>query len=162
MNKEANQMNTTKPSVEELMRPRVIVENLWPGCPFEVGDILINDGDYYWVVGDVGWYSKVDKNEVEPFPYLMRPLPWWEEREPGEMPEYVRYAENGMIAKVDHFDLETTSAWFMYLEGGIHPYAPGGSALENTHWLPATEQDYITYINSHPSKVTRNITTPSK
>jgi hypothetical protein len=90
MNKEAKKTNTTKPSVEELMRPRVIVENLWPGCQFEVGDILIKDGEYYWVIGDIGWYSKVHKSEIEPFPYLMRPLEWWEERTPEEMPEYVK------------------------------------------------------------------------
>lgn len=86
-------------SVDHLLRPRVVVENKWPGCQYTVGDILIKDGKYYWVVGDTGWYSKVIESDIEPYPYLMRPLSWWEHRKPEEMPEYVKLNADGCSLK---------------------------------------------------------------
>jgi hypothetical protein len=145
-------METTKPSIEDLLKPRYIIENEWVDCPYPNGTILVpikhsnGFGPEEW---EPGMYAFTIE-DLDKYPYLTRKLSWWEERKPEEMPEFVKYAENGMVAKVDRFDMETTSAWFMYLEGGIHPYCPGGSALENTHWLPATESEYSEYITSQP------------
>jgi hypothetical protein len=152
-------METTKPTIEDLLKPRYRVIALWPYCDEAIGTIYSPRPveQRLWVVmGEAsGFIHPSDKNRCtsahyERFPHLFKKLEWWEDRKPEEMPQYVKYAENGMVAKVDRFDMETTSAWFMYLEGGIHPYCPGGSALENTHWLPATESEYNEYITSHP------------
>jgi hypothetical protein len=54
---------------EELMLKRVIVQNLWPDCYFDVGEVLIKNGDYY-----ITGIRKIRSYKVEPYPYLMRPL----------------------------------------------------------------------------------------
>jgi hypothetical protein len=80
---------TSNMTQEELMRKRVIVENKWPGCQYEVGDMLYKHGVgfYYCLVGES---RLINSGQVEPFPYLMRPLNWWEERDEKDMPKYVR------------------------------------------------------------------------
>lgn len=110
---------------EELLRPRVIIENKWPNCPYVVGDILTQDGDYYWVVNDIiSWYSKIPKQDVEPYPYLMRPLKWWEERKPEDMPPYVKGISNGAVIKVEKVHFSTNT------------------------YLPATEAEYLQYVKT--------------
>lgn len=146
-------IQTESEKVEQLMRPRYKLIADYPGCSFEVGTILEpnDEGELYSKSAGYSWtVSRIMLKDVKKFKHLIRPLEWYEERTPEEMPEYVKYAENGMVAKVDHFDLETTSAWFMYLEGGVHPYCPGGSALENTNWIPATLADYLAYTQPSP------------
>lgn len=132
-----------KPSVEELLKPRYRVIADYPGSAFQIDQIIVPE-----LVNERHEFPSGVILKLTAFPHLFRKLEWWEDRKPEEMPEYVEYAENGMVAKVHHFDLETTSPWFMYLEGGVHPYCPGGSALENTHWIPATHDEYLAYINS--------------
>jgi hypothetical protein len=135
-------------TVEQLLKPRYKVIADYPGSQWKVNQVI--EKTKYM---NGRWYVKGSLHDPDDYPAIFSRLEWWQERKLEDMPEYVRYAENGMVAKVDHFDLETTSAWFMYLEGGIHPYCPGGSALENTHWLPATLADYTHYCETVKEKV---------
>lgn len=130
----------------DLMIPRWRVKSLWPACETmgfkKLGDIITDDGKSRCVnqegmpVIPIHW---------ELFPALFEKVEWWEDRKPEEMPQYVKYAGDSSVRKVECFDLKTTSAWFMYLEDDISPYCPGGTALENTHWMPATEAEYLAY-----------------
>jgi hypothetical protein len=136
-------------TVEQLLRKRVVVENKWPNCPFEVGDILIKDGDYYWVVGAIGWYSKYEVEDIEPFPYLMRPLEWWEEREVSEMPEYVKDIGDGEIFKVrEWLDNSMSVIWLNDNKKMNHT---GFHQASSEHFLPATPADYENYLK-HKTK----------
>lgn len=141
----------TKPSVEDLLAPRyMLIESYPANYYFKVGDILTQSdqipmGTFGKFINETTGWAWV--HHPEKYKANLKRLEWWEERQPEEMPEYVKHAGSGRVAKVSRFDLKTTSAWFMYLDGELQPYAPGGSALENTHWLPATLEEYLSYTS---------------
>lgn len=128
------------------MRHRVKVENKWPNCPYEVDDILIRDGDYYWVVGDVSWHGKIPKQDVEPYPYLMRPLQWWEDRKPEDMPAYVK--DDAGVYKVQEWHTEIGPKCTVYIDTKIHKrYVNECTECPlYSDILPATEAEYNEYI----------------
>ena len=129
------------------MKPRYEVILDYPQSninPFVMGDLLIENGIHFTRQERA---KSIHKDEIIKYPKIFRPIQWWEKREAADMPEYVKYAKTGEVKEVSYFDFETTSSWFMYLNGEPHPYCPGGSALEGTHWLPATLSDYTLYLN---------------
>lgn len=136
-----------KKSVEELMKPRYKVVADYPGMPFLSDQIIEREGTN----GTDDYYHPFNNKNIclNRYPNLFKKLEWWEERKQEEMPEYVKFAADGMVKRITHWDMETSSPWFMYLEGDNRPYSPGGLSLENTHWLPATEEEYNNYISSH-------------
>jgi hypothetical protein len=139
-------------SIEYLLKPRYKVIADWPrpgkydsliGAIYTLPDLreeMDNPTDKILANHKEDWCGYYDH-----YPHLFKKLEWWEERKPEEMPGYVKYAGTGEIRKVDYFDLEATSSWFMFLDGNNHPYCPSGSVLENDHWLAATEQEYTEY-----------------
>lgn len=93
---------------EELMKPRVIVENLYHDCPFSANQILYLDenkiaGPMY--VDDIASKSPdyILKKEADKYPYLFRELSWWEERAESDMPEYVK-TDDGEVYKIKDWD----------------------------------------------------------
>lgn len=132
---------------EELLRPRVIIENKWPNCPYAVGDILIQDGDYYWVVDDISWYSKIPKQDVELYPYLMRPLEWWEERKVEDMPEYIKEASSiykiGEFIKVAEWEMESDEQDIACFRDEKDNHFTWVRAF-----IPATEAEYLQYVKT--------------
>lgn len=140
---------TEEARISELLKPRRKVIAGYPGSEFEIGDILVKDAGLYYLETSEGLlHLSYPPHMIEPFPHLFREMQWHKERKPEEMPEYVIHVGSGEVAKVDRFDLETTSEWFMYLNGGAFPFCPGGSALENDHFLPATKTEYDQYIKT--------------
>jgi hypothetical protein len=139
-----------KPSVEELLIPRYKVIAPWPEMErwlARVGDILTDNGKTA-VKNQNG--DLVPAFEWETFPHLFRKLHWWEEREESEMPEHVRpknpeeYQEQfGEV--VLHVDKRTS---------GLHQFHATNlfqlASMRWSEWLPATESDYLDYINSQP------------
>lgn len=133
----------------DLMAPRVIVENLWPGCEFEVGEILTLNKDGHYVGNNSFIWTL--KEDVEPFPYLMRPLKWWEKREVSEMPEYVKINKDTRGL----YDLETFG---QYLKAGTiikvvrwfgtSPFVTKSEFILACYIDPATESEYQSYLNS--------------
>lgn len=119
---------------DELLRKRVIVENLWPGCHYNVGDILIKDKVHYWVTGSTGWEEKITAGHVEQYPYLMRPLQWWENREEKDMPKYVINTGTGEIHNVESS---------VYSVGIV---TTRGIKLVYRDILPSTETEYKEYL----------------
>lgn len=80
----------------------------------------------------LNWFEST----LNKYPHLFRPLKWWEHREESDMPEYVK-DENNNIHKV--------KKWISC--GMVADYVDGHSGNSN-YTLPATEQEYIDYINS--------------
>lgn len=131
--------------VKKLLQPRYEVIALWPKSnrKVQIGDILKYDDEFkvFWCKGDV-----FNSQELEEFPHLFRKLSWWEKREESEMPGYLKEdKQEGYVCKVKkHFSDSK----------GEHNN--NGCQLEiNTDWnyftyriwLPATETDYLTFIN---------------
>ena len=129
-------------TTEQLLIPRVVVENLWPGCDFEVGEILLcqPDGDYISVNG----FYMLPKEEVEPFPYLMRPLAWWQERDEKDMPQYLKYQSNPYP---EIFPVFKHKGWMK--EAGVWFYKLEGRWVKlGNDFTPATEAEYIEFLNN--------------
>lgn len=122
------------------MIPRFEVKELYPFSPYKVGDII--------TTGVNSTLYRMFKQ----FPNVFSEKEWWERMEESEMPRYVKYASDGVAKKVTQWDMETSSPWFMYIEGDGRPYCPGGSSLENTHWLPATEAEYQFQLSKEEKK----------
>lgn len=129
---------TSQQQIDRLMMPRYEVIANYPNSPWRLNQVI--NGQTFNIAGE-------EKIHCADYPSIFKKLQWWEHRGESEMPQYVKYAATGRVCKVDNFDLETTSSWFMYLENEIHPYCPGGTALDGTHWLPATETEFLSYIN---------------
>jgi hypothetical protein len=111
---------------EELQTPRYKVIADYPHSPYKIGDIITFD-QRLWINSD---YKLADKS-IDKYPHLFKKLEWHEEREPEEMPEYVKH-KNGNVFKVS----EVT---------------PSGMILEGHFWvrfkniLPATKEQYEEY-----------------
>lgn len=158
-------MNATKISVEDLLKPRYILENEWFDCPYPNGTILVKQshsngfGPEMWIPGQHTFLQ----SDLDKYPYLVRKLNWWEEREPGEMPQYLvvnlekhsgRFDGDPDILKVkEHFKsgpgargLHNQSYQSFTSENGL------SGSYSYSGYLPATESEYINYINTTPSK----------
>jgi hypothetical protein len=140
-------MSITK-SVEELLKPRDLIENEWFDCPYPNGTILVQQshsngfGPEMWIAGQ---YTFLE-SDLDKYPYLTRKLEWWEEREPDEMPEYVKwnYKPNvdnsemkGLVRKIEGWN-----------QAGYGVITDNGLTTASKHWLPASETEYLNYINT--------------
>lgn len=154
MNTEAN----TKPTVEELLKPRYKVIADWPARQFFIGSILhvhepLPDGRlrifidhepegqkewYLWNTGKIG--------EIDKYPHLFKKLEWWQEREESEMPEYVKWVANchekGMIEPVTKWH-QRAKHWAADVKSQIN-------SIRAEYFMPATHEEYLAYINSQP------------
>jgi len=124
---------------EQLLIPRYMCtgtpgEPLWPGCPWNGYDVITFD------IHDTGNICRVhpdlvDVSYFEKFPHLFRPMPWWEGRKPEDMPEYLRIKNK--VLRVVKYNL--TFGEFLPEKSKYM------KRLEYTQ--PATEQEYLDYIN---------------
>lgn len=124
--------------IEELLKPRVEVENKWPGCWLGVGDILTKEGNFYYLKSEARG-GKMYVQNVEPFPYLMRPLQWWEKRSVEEMPGFVR-DQYEQVWNVGEWDMSGSGPKAYLLKSGTYCHAE--------KLMPATYAEYTAYINS--------------
>jgi hypothetical protein len=89
-------------TTDELMRPRYKVIADYPGTQYSTGDILP-------VVG-TEQYVKARIEHLSSYPHLFQQLPWYADRKPEDMPEYLEW-DNGVVCKPsgykgDYFYLE--------------------------------------------------------
>ena len=129
---------------EQLMIPRVMCIGTEEGTPndtsgnFFSGDILTLNVTRF---GYKRWVSKLlkhtvlfDENNLEKFPHLFRPMPWWESRKLEEMPEYVKVKNK--VFKVIKYNL--TFGEF------LPEKAKYMKRLDGT--LPATREEYDQFL----------------
>ncbi len=133
-------------TVEELMRPRYKVVALWPKCKLSIGDIL---HEFITLGGAVhyrkwGKKSHLLKSEILAHPHLFAPLPWYAERSLSDMPEYVKETKSGSHGKVTWRGEGSWEYWMC-----IDQHETGYPMSEwHDRLTPATESEYLTYINS--------------
>lgn len=83
----------TQQDIQELTRPRIKVIADYPGSQFKVGEVLeqVGTGNSYEKNGsspDAGWGPGIEAPDK--YPSVVRFLGWWEEREPDELPVFVK------------------------------------------------------------------------
>lgn len=130
----------TQEQVDNLMKLRVKVTR-YPHYPFD-GDILIEGKDGEMIHETEGYPQsiyKITKDDVEKYPAYFRKMPWWEDRMPEEMPEYVKYWDTSLYYPVDRV-----------AKISDNPFAAYNFTAEN--FQPATEQEYLNYQQSKPKQ----------
>lgn len=127
----------------QLLVPRVLAigtnqgEFIWPDSHYQSGMILTDVDGWYTLIG----YPLVRPIKCEvahEFQNLFRPLEWWEMREPGQMPEYVKQLD--MIHPSKNWEL-VNGRWRF-------EYGPFGRQFIDGKMQPATNEQYIRYVDA--------------
>lgn len=130
---------------EQLIIPRYEVVADYPNSRFAVGDILQQAPlEYCFKVGVLTTSDTViGIADVLAHPHLFHPLKWWEKREIGDMPEYVR------INAVNHTNINNTfqkvEVWTdeAYLRASVN----GGYWYSADELLPSDLAEFEAYLN---------------
>lgn len=129
---------------EELLKPRYKVIADYPGCKFKIGNILT----YVREIAQTYDLWRNEKTGVEiiysgfgAFPHLFKKLEWWEDREPGEMPEYVKGYDR--VYKMVKWTHNACGEYFDEVE-----QAPNRVMFEMKNIIPATAAEYDEYVKS--------------
>lgn len=130
--------------IADLMKPRRRLTINFPGNIYRVGSIFTLRGGW-WFNDEHG--QGIVNTEVEKCSEIFQPLSWWEDREPGEMPEYLRINET--VYKIEW--------WEHYLGWVPHEANPKkDSQFRVAHHfdkgIPATEQEYNDFLQSQKAK----------
>jgi hypothetical protein len=129
-------------TVEELLMPRRKVIADYPGCEFEIGQIITFTHKSDFFTGSMDWVSEFTKTKdgkvqfcikkIEPYPHLFQPLPWWSDRKVEDMPEYIKF-ESGEVVRVINFKDN-----FFRVEGYRY-------SMDATFFKPSTLAEYEAY-----------------
>jgi len=134
-------MNKHQSQIEGLMKPRYKLEIRYPHYPFD-GDILLVDENgelYHKQEGYCRSLYKIMEFEAKESK-CFRLMQWFEEREPGQMPQYVKHNESGHVYFLNRENVE------IFNKGGFLLW----NAMKYIHYedcLPSTRQEYKDYIN---------------
>lgn len=149
-------------TVEELLRPRYKLIADYPGCEFEVGQIIEFTHKSNFFTGEPEWTTDMVKNKhghsqfciklIEPgIPHLFQPLQWWECRDVTDMPEYFKVADNlgAYIGSAPRpvYKIGVGADWNIYKEHviGVKYKTYGGTMIDFI--IPCTVEEYTSYIN---------------
>lgn len=143
---------TETEKIEMLMRPRIKVIAPWP----DMGDRKYYVGEILVLTNQNGSQPHIERGVetlydafFDVYPHLFRTMPWYEEREVWEMPEYVR--DSTGVYKVRGWRKNKDELWWILEVWGfgcrsdewkdfyIHAVAP--------HLTAATLTDYQSYLN---------------
>lgn len=146
---------TSNKYIADLMRPRYKVIADYPGNGRAIGEI------YYHVAGDAFGIKDIPlfmyDRDLEKYPHLFKKLQWWEDRKPEEMPKYVTCVYKDFIVykigQVIEVEKQQSNQLGQYVAGlfiakekqGLDPVM---NCVHYKNFTPATEQDYLNYINS--------------
>lgn len=84
-----------------------------------------------------------ERNILDKYPHIFKPLHWWEKREKVQLPEYVKNNKVVIKITVGNDMTESGSAW-------MFEKSPDGlrHRLDLKFYAPATEQEYTEYLKS--------------
>lgn len=129
-------------TVEELLKPRILVTNDYPNSPYKKDEILefFQQGQ---PLSEKGWL-----NLFIPYPHLFKPLEWWMNREESDMPEYVKLrTEKKLFAEVNmHY--KEHNRWNSRPDYNKFCCITNLGTLDYDNLLPATADDYNTYLET--------------
>lgn len=141
-------------SVINLLQPRYKVIAGWPGMDCNVGDVIELPSDKWQYID----YSPCLSDYFDTWPNLFRPMPWhedrseadlawWEDVPVEEMPDYLKDKQG--VWKVAEYcvnprDTAKLIAFKYIWEGEPSKYASWLSG-----YIPATEQEYLDFMEAH-------------
>lgn len=120
-------------TTEELLKPRIIVENNYPRSPFKHHEIICEPS-----LEQIEWAKEFTIN--------FRFLNWWEGRDVKDMPEYLLTNKDWSAktcVKVEAF--YGSDKEFVEL---VKRDSVEGTQYCTEWFEPATEQEYLTYISN--------------
>jgi hypothetical protein len=120
-----------KEQIEKLLQPRYKVIADYPGSHLNNGEIITPNVDEKYM----------DDYDLSKYPAIFKPLSWWEDRLPEDMPEYLK-GITGEVEKVEKYDFDTDT---IYLEGGY----PFSLKLHLRFRSPATPDEYTSYLTNN-------------
>lgn len=120
----------------------------YPYTPFGIGDIITLKDEQEQVclinhqhIDEFGARKNANSifsiSELNNYPHLFKPLHWWEDRRPDDMPEYLRWTDTGVVCK---YHSHIGAYFYLEDDNGF------GYALINT--LPATKEEYEDYLKT--------------
>lgn len=127
-------------TVEELLMQRYKVIAPYPQSSLSVGDIIsfelqhVEIAQYSALNGTPIKWAVMEK-EVQKYPHLFQPLPWYAEREPGDLPKYIKSKDGKHIREL----IEITPDGFKVK---IEECKKGYRICYNDRWEPATIDEY--------------------
>lgn len=150
-------MYGSDPLFKKIMTPEELLKERYK--------VIAPDTSGRWPVGEVYTFNRevaqtydywinskgegVTFNFFSAFPHLFKPLAWYEEREVGEMPQYVRN-EDGEIIKILSWEKKDNHGLTPYMIGYIIDERPKYSATFSPNMeprcLPAKEEEYLSYL----------------
>lgn len=126
-------------SPEELLKPRYKVIADYPSNIHKIGSIIKND--------DGAKFDRIRYYGCAKYPHLFKPLQWWEERKPEDMPEYLkhnlgtihktanaRYHNKFLVIMIENYKAKERGAGWTDV-----------SQLWLSEFLPVTETEYNEY-----------------
>jgi len=144
--------NKTDKTEVDLLAPRYKVIADYPNSPFAVGQVLnLKEVGGFW---RYEWYNNAGmeyetESYFNEYSHLFKKLSWWEDRKVEDMPEYV--TSNGGTVNMQKGEVFKARNWDDFARDIITCQIVGFSdffAYKASELLPATEQEYITYINN--------------
>lgn len=81
-------------TTEDLMKKRYKVIADYPYSIFKVGEVL----------SSFDQFSYISESDCRKYPHLFKPLEWWEDRKPEDLPEYVKNIWHKTYHKVEKWD----------------------------------------------------------
>lgn len=139
-----------KDVIEGLLHQRYKVIAHYPNCEFAIGEVLQYEPETETtrpVLKDELGYETYTINP-DNYPAIFKPLQWWEERKPEEMPEYVKWTHPGVKTLSDYFKVfqwqkNSVGAWLCDVKEA-HLYI--------RDVVPATEAEYLDYLTQQNKK----------
>jgi hypothetical protein len=146
-------------AIEELLVPRYKVIDLFPfNQYFSIGDIIecehLDDREHLATHERYAWLEPLKnssahnttfyESEFNKYPHLFRRLEWWEERQPEEMPKYLK-DKTGVFKTRDWRLIGAVMAFDIYITGSVYSI-DGWHELSKSflpNYLPATEAEYL-------------------
>lgn len=125
-------MTSEENKIEELLKPRRKVIALYPltardwGTALEIGRILTHP--------NISWAKNVLGFDVEDFPHLFEPLPWYAERKVEDLPVYLKNIYSEAVFKIEFYKGDLCKS----IEG---------ETLLTENFLPTSFEEYQSYIS---------------
>jgi hypothetical protein len=131
---------------ENLMQPRYKVIADYPNSEYVIGLVIDFAEESNFKSGKITGSNNVSEDFFLQYPNIFNKLRWFEDRDPKDMPEYVKEKEGNEVWRVEEYGAAVTC--YVLLKKNFHdPEIPFGD--HNLYdLLPATETEYLTYQNS--------------
>lgn len=129
-------------TTEELLRDRYKVIDPYPCSPYKVGDIIVPGKNQTNVMASENYQYAffMPVTELKKMPNIFQPLPWYAEREPGDMPPYIkRKRSDGTIEVLRVLDPSCDRREFGHEDGTIEHRFVFNDGFGG---MPATLEEY--------------------